>query len=52
MYDSQAKARQEIRDENFRILVEEEKKRIRLELSSKKWWHRFVPFVVSIQRRK
>lgn len=44
-------ARNEILDEKFREAVEAEKLRIRLADSRKKWWHKFVPFVVSIKRR-
>ncbi len=44
-------ARQEVLAEKFRRAVEEEKERIRTTPPAP-WWHRFIPFQISITRRK
>lgn len=41
-------ARAEVAEENFRQAVDEMKVRMR----RVKWWHKFVPFVIRIERRK
>ena len=40
-------AKQEIRQEQWRQAVEKEKARLR----AAKWWHKFVPFKITITRR-
>ena len=41
-------AKQELYDEQLRQAIDAEKARLR----AKRWWHRFMPFTVTITRRK
>lgn len=44
-------AHTEIEEEQFRALVEVEKEKIRQRNRSRRWWHAFVPFTITIKRR-
>lgn len=45
-------AQQELVEEAMRELVATEKERIKKQAASKRWWHRFIPFTITITRRK
>jgi hypothetical protein len=42
--DVAAQAREELREERRRELIDAEKRR----LKGRRWWHRFIPFQLSI----
>lgn len=44
-------ARQELEKEALRKAIDEEKARIKQRAASKRWWHRFIPFTITITRR-
>lgn len=45
--DIAAQAREELREERRRELVDAEKRR----LTARRWWHRLIPFRITIARR-
>lgn len=45
-------AQQELANEALRLAIDEEKARLRQRAASKRWWHRFIPFTITITRRK
>ena len=42
----------EIEEENFKLEVEKEKQNIRKIIKNYRWWHKFVPFTVSIKFKR
>ncbi len=45
-------AEAELEDERFRAAVDAVKARLRAEdVRGRRWWHRFVPFYITIHRR-
>lgn len=45
-------AKLELDNEAMRELIHAEKERIKKQAASKRWWHRFIPFTITITRRK
>lgn len=45
-------AQQELHDEAMREMIAIHKARIKQKNASKRWWHRFIPFTITITRRK
>lgn len=45
-------AEQELQDEAVRELITIYKARIKQQNANKRWWHRFIPFTITITRRK
>ena len=45
-------AQQELDNEALRLAIDEEKARLRQRAASRRWWHRFIPFTITITRRK
>jgi len=45
-------AKEEVLYEFRREQIENIKKQIRQDIKNKRWWHRFIPFTIKIERRK
>lgn len=45
-------ARLELAAEAARAAIEAKKQELRAAKANRKWWHRLVPFVIRIERRK
>lgn len=49
--DIEEQARKELAQEHYREEVEAAKQRIRDRINQRRWWHRFIPFTIRIERR-
>ena len=48
----ETQARAELKLEDRRARIDAAKQRLREAKAKRKWWHRLVPFVIRIERRK
>lgn len=52
LHEARKVARAELDNEMFQSLVRAERERILAAQSRRRWWHRFIPFTITITRRK